>query len=229
MRVLVISDTQAPFEHADYLDFIKFVAKKYDCNEWVHIGDEVDFHAMSDWDHDPDGYSVGHELEAAVRSLKRLYAAFPKMKVCTSNHTSRPFRRAFSHGIPRAFIRDYKEFLNAPPGWDWADKWEIDSVTYFHGEKLSGKDAPYKAASKKMKSVVFGHVHAHAGIQYISTESGSFIFGMNVGCLIDDQAYAFKYNKSDLIRPVLTCGVVIDGVPHLEPMRLNKAGHWIKS
>jgi hypothetical protein len=226
--VLVISDTQAPFEHPQYLEFLEFIQNKWKCNEWVHIGDEVDFHALSDWDSDPDGYSVGHELEAAVRSLKRLYKVFPKMKVCISNHTFRPFKRAFKSGLPRKMIKDYKEFLDAPDGWYWAEFWDIDNVIYEHGEAFSGKDAPHKAASGNMRSTVFGHLHSHAGIQYIQRPGNDLIFGMNVGCLIDDNAYAFRYNKKQKQRPILSCGVVIDGVPYLEPMKLNRAGKWVK-
>lgn len=225
-RVLVISDTQAPFEHKDYLEFLKAVAKKYKTKEVVHVGDEADMSAISDWDHDPDGMSAGDELKAAIKSLQRLYKTFPKVKVCTSNHTARPFRKAFKFGLPKAFLKGYRDFLEAPKGWSWADSWEIDGIKYQHGEGFSGRNGAIKAAENNMQSTVIGHIHSFAGIQY-SANPRHLIFGMNVGCLIDKDSYAFAYGKHMTNKPIISCAVVIDGLPTLIPMPLNpKTGRF---
>jgi hypothetical protein len=224
-NVLVISDTQIPFQHQDYIAFLKTVERKYDCDQIVHIGDEVDFHALGDWDHDPDGYSAGDELALAQKELKRLYKAFPNVMACTSNHTARPFRKAFKHGIPKAFLRDYAEFLQAPRGWSWQDSWEIDGVRYEHGEGFSGRDGAIKSAQGNMQSTVIGHIHAFAGIAWNANPKHLF-FGFNVGCLIDDEAYAFRYNKKQKNRPIVGCGVVQKGIPLFVPMQLKKGGRW---
>ncbi len=224
-RVLIISDTQIPFQHKDYLAFLKAVAKKYKTEETVHIGDEVDFGGLGEWDKDPDGFSAGHELKEALKELQKLYKAFPKVKACTSNHTARPFRRAFKYGIPKAFIRDYSEFLEAPKGWQWRESWIIDEVQYEHGEGFSGRQGAIKAAEQNMRSTVIGHIHSHAGIQYVANPR-YLIFGFNVGCLIDNKSYAFAYNKKFKAKPIISCGVVINGVPLLVPMFLNKRGRW---
>lgn len=224
--VLVIPDLQYPFAHRDHLDFLKALVKKYRPDQVVNIGDEVDFHAISEWDHDPDGLSAGDELKAGVRELKTLYALFPNVRVCTSNHTARPFRRAKKYGIPAAFIRDYREFLEAPPGWRWADSWEIDGVRYQHGEGFSGQAGALKAALTNMQSTVIGHIHSHAGIQY-SANSKYLIFGFNVGCLIDRHAYAFAYGKMHPNKPILGAGLVINGIPLFVPMLLDKKSRWV--
>jgi len=194
-RVLCIADTQNPFEHRDYLDFLKAVAKKYKVNEVVHVGDEVDSHALGDWDKDPDGMSAGDELKAAIISLKAYYKAFPRALVCTSNHTDRIFKRAFKAGIPMAYLRGYQEFLEAPKGWKWADRWEIDGVVYEHGLGYSGAMGAMKAAMDNMKPTVIGHLHSDAGIHYWAN-SDKLVFGMNVGSGIDRHQYAFKYGRS---------------------------------
>jgi hypothetical protein len=226
-KVLVISDTQIPFQHRDYLRFLQAVAKKYSINKVVHIGDEVDFHAISDWEHDPDGLSPGDELKAAVRGLKHLYRAFPVASVCTSNHTARPLRRAKKYGLPRAFLKDYAEFLEAPKGWKWAESWEIDGVIYQHGEGYSGQLGALKAASDNSQSTVVGHIHSHAGILYSATPH-YLIFGMNVGCLIDTHSYAFAYGKKFRNKPIISCGVVLDGRPVIVTMELDRRGRWTK-
>lgn len=226
--VLVISDLQIPFQHPDALAFLKWLKRKYKPDEIVCIGDEVDMHALSDWDHDPDGMSAGDELKVSIEILKKLYRIFPKCKAVTSNHTARPFRRAFKHGIPKAFLKDYKEFLQAPSEWEWRDSWEIDGVRYFHGEGFSGATAHHKAALYSGKPCVHGHLHSHAGIHYLANEQ-ELIFGFNVGCLIDRKAYAFAYGKTAPSKPIIGTGLVIKGVPIFIPMLLNSKGRWIKN
>ena len=51
---------------------------------------------------------------------------------------------------------------------------------------------------------------------------------MMVGCLIDDKALAFEYNKTTVGRPIIGCGIIIEGQPMLIPMILDKKGRWIK-
>lgn len=223
--ILVISDTQFPFQHKDTFSFLKAVAKKYKPTEIVHIGDEVDLSAMSDFDHDPDGYSAGDELKKALVEMRKLYKLFPKAKVCISNHTARPFRKAFKHGIPKAFLRDYHEFMEAPEGWKWADNWVIDGVVYEHGIGHSGVNGALKAALGNMQSTVIGHLHAFAGISY-SANPRHLIFGFNVGCLIDKDAYAFAYGKYHKVKPIIGCGIVDKGIPMFVPMQLDSNGRW---
>jgi hypothetical protein len=224
--VLAIPDTQFPFHHEDTFRFLAAVKKKFNPDVVVHIGDEVDFHALSNFDHDPDGYSAGHELTEALKSMKTLYKIFPNVKACTSNHTARPFRKAFKSGIPKAFLRDYHDFLEAPKGWEWADAWEVDGVIYEHGEGQSGQAGALKAALGNMQSTVIGHLHAFAGIQW-SANPKHLIFGFNVGCLIDRHKYAFAYGKNMKNKPILGCGLIIKGIPTFIPMILDTNSRWV--
>ena len=228
--VLIVPDLQLPFHHRDAFDFLKKVRDVYRPHEIVNIGDEVDFHALSDYDHDPDGFSPGDELRAALQHLQKLYKIFPSSKVCISNHTSRPFRRAHRYGIPRAFIRDYSDFLKAPRGWEWRNYWIVDGIRYEHGDALGGglgKTVTTRAALVNQRSTVFGHFHSFAGIHYTASPE-DLIFGFNVGCLIDFKTYAFKYAMAHKARPVLGCGIVENGIPTFIPMILNGRGRWVR-
>lgn len=222
---MVTPDLQMPFHHKDALEFLYKVLKKEKPSVHVNIGDEVDFHALSEWDADPDGMSAGHELTAAKKALKELYQIIPESLVCTSNHTARPFRKAYKYGIPKALIKDYKEFLDAPKGWHWADDWEIDDVAYEHGEGFSGQQGALKAALANMQSTCIGHLHSFAGIQY-SANSKHLIFGFNTGCLIDRHQYAFAYGQKMKNKPILGCGIIDRGIPKFLPMLLDKNGRW---
>lgn len=209
-RVLVIGDVHAPFQHRYYLDFLIETYNQWKCDTVVCIGDEVDFHALSKYPQDPNGYGAGDELINAITALRPYYEAFPNVKVVTSNHTARPLKKAFEAGIPTQFLKDYKTFLDAPNGWSWSRQLEIDGVLYHHGEGYSGALGAYKAAMNAMRSTVIGHIHSHAGVTYIQTEFDR-LFALNVGCGVDIEAYAFAYGKNCAFKPTLACGVVIDG------------------
>lgn len=224
--VLVISDTHEPFAHKDALDFLRWAKQKYQPTQVVHIGDEIDAHALGDWEHDPDGYSAGHELKVGLERMKEYYKLFPKVLACRSNHTDRPLRQAFSAGIPLAYMREHKEFMQAPKGWEWKDQHEIDGVMYEHGIGFSGYNGALNCALKNGCPTVIGHIHSHAGILY-SADSRRIIFGCNVGCLIDKDAYAFRYGKNLKHKPILSVGIIKKGVPMILPMLLDSSGRWL--
>lgn len=227
MITICIPDLHCPFEHPDAFKFLRAVKKLYKPNTCVILGDEIDAHALGDYDHDPDGLSAGDELIAAIKHLQPLYELFPNALVCESNHTSRPYRQAYKHGIPRAMMRDYSELLKAPKGWCWMAMHEVDGVLFEHGESFTGQLAAIKSAQANMQSTVIGHIHAFAGIQFSANEK-STIFGFNVGCLIDRKAYAFAYGRKIKAKPVLGCGIIADGVPLFVPMTLDRKGRWTR-
>lgn len=224
--VLAIGDIHYPFAHPDHFEFLQAVKESYKPTKIVCMGDEIDAHALSDYDHDPDGYSAGHELEEAITKLKKLYKLFPRVDVCTSNHTARPFRRAMKYGFPKALFKSYSEFLQAPKGWVWEDKFVIDNVIYEHGEGFSGQQGAIKAAIANMQSTVIGHLHSWAGIQFHANPR-FLIFGFNVGCLIDKDSYAFGYGRVMKNKPIIGVGIIDKGVPTYIPMRLRKDGRWV--
>jgi hypothetical protein len=223
--ILAVSDIQAPFQHVDALDFLAAVKKKYRPDVHVNMGDECDFHALSDYDTDPDGYSPGNELEKALEFMRSYYDLFPEAKVCISNHTVRPLKRAFKAGIPRAFLRTYHEFLEAPKGWQWADKWEVDGIIFEHGESFGGENAHIKHALANMKSTVIGHHHSIAGVTYYANED-TIIFGMGTGSLIDVTQYAFAYGRKLKKKPIIGLGIIVGGTPRYIPMVLKSNGRW---
>lgn len=223
-NVLAIPDLHGPFQHKDAIPFLLAVSQEYQCNEVICLGDEVDHHALSRFPKDPDGMSAGGEFTKAYFFMQELFGAFPAVKSCLSNHTSRPFRMALEHGIPKALLKSYGEAFDAPEGWQWALRWEIDGIVYEHGEGVSGQGGALKAALQNMKPTVIGHLHGFAGIQYQASYH-TVIWGMNTGCLIDVEAYAFKYGEKFRNKVNLGCGVIRDGVPLWQPMR-TKRGRW---
>lgn len=227
-RILVISDTHAPFHHPDTLKFLAAIKDKYGPDKVVHIGDEIDNHAMSYHDSDPDCFSAGDELVRAREIVWQMEELYPKVDVIESNHGSLWYRKAKTHGIPREAIKTYEEILfpKRKTGWKWhydlTLKLPNGQPCFFH----HGKSANYLLASQKLgMSYVQGHYHSKFGIQHWGN-SERLNFGMNVGCLIDDHALAFEYNKTTMDRPVIGCGIIIDSQPHLLPLVMKTNGRW---
>lgn len=211
MLVLAIPDLHAKYQHQDAWDFLRDLKNEYKPDKVIGLGDEAEFAGIGFHDINPNMPSSSDELEDTKAELKKgLYKIFPEMDVCTSNHTSRPFRRAMKYGLPTQFIRDYREFLEAPKGYRWQDSWEYDGVLYIHGEGFSGKNAAIQAAISHQQSVVIGHIHSWAGVQYVRTSKRQ-IFGLNSGCLIDDKALAFRWAKHFATKVTLGASVIIDG------------------
>ena len=219
-RVLVISDTHEPFCRKGYLEFCQKVAKEYKTNQVVHIGDEVDLCALSQWEKDPDGLSAGSEFELALTAMKKWYKAFPEVKVCIGNHSERMFRLARTIGIPKRFLKTYEDIWEAPKGWKWNTSWEIDGALYLHGTGMTGPNAAITKAQMLRQNVCIGHIHTEAGVKF-SASSKDLVWGMQVGGAIDDKAYAFAYAKEHLKKSIVGCAVVINGkLPIYIPMNL---------
>lgn len=216
-RILVIPDLQHPFAHPYALKFLKRVRDDYKTDVTICVGDEADAAALSRYPKDPDGMSAGAELRKTRRALKPYYAEFPNVRVCNSNHQQRLYKRAFESGIPRDLIVGYREYLAAPRGWQWADQWQVDGVVFEHGDRASGATTGPKLIDANHRSTVYGHHHSTAGLGYVR-KGHNTLFWMNVGCLIDENSYAMSYTKMHRTKPVLSCGVVLDGVPFLIPM-----------
>jgi hypothetical protein len=110
-RVLVIGDLHEPFCLDGYLDFCKDTYRKYNCNQVIFIGDVIDSHYSSFHETDPDGMGGGQELELAIKRLARWVEAFPVADVTIGNHDRIISRKAFSGGIPKAWIKSFNEVL----------------------------------------------------------------------------------------------------------------------
>lgn len=220
-NVLIISDTHLPFEREGSLDFCNDIKNKYNCKTIIHIGDEIDNCAISQYAKDPDGLSAGSEAAQAQSKILDWYKAFPDVNVCIGNHTNRMFRLAHLSGIPRVMLKSYEELWQAPKGWKWSEYFDVQGVHYSHGSGMSGPNAAMKKAVNLRKSCVIGHIHTEATIQY-NVSALDRIFGMQVGCLVDDKAYAFAYAKDNTKKSILSCGVVTENgtLPIIELMKI---------
>lgn len=226
-RILFISDMHIPYHHVDTIAFLKHLKAKYNPTRVICLGDELDKHALSYHDSDPDLPSAGDELKKTLPVIKELFEIFPTMDIIESNHGSLVWRKAKTFGIPKHYIKSYNDVLGVDGGW----KWSFDlTVNLPNGQKCyvhHGKTSNVIQLSQQMgMCAVQGHFHESFKIDYWGNPTGLY-WGMQCGCLIDDDALAFNYNNVNIKRPIIGTGLVIDSMPVLEPMILNQNGDWI--
>jgi predicted phosphodiesterase len=226
-RILFISDMHIPYHHVDTIAFLKHLKAKYNPTRVICLGDELDKHALSYHDSDPDLPSAGDELKKSLPVIQELFEIFPTMDIIESNHGSLVWRKAKTFGIPKHYIKSYNDVLGVDGGW----KWSFDlTVNLPNGQKCyvhHGKTSNVIQLSQQMgMCAVQGHFHESFKIDYWGNPTGLY-WGMQCGCLIDDDALAFNYNNVNIKRPIIGTGLVIDSMPVLEPMILNSEGRWV--
>lgn len=216
-NILIIPDTHAPFNHPRMLEFLKEVKRKYKTGRTIHLGDVVDFHAFSTHPREEEAHAPT-ELRDAKEQIAKLAKLFPELECVWGNHDIRIFKRLKEIGIPCEVLQSFNNLIGAPKSWSWDIKIKVPTkqglVIFEHGD--SAKDA-ITAAIKNGCSTVMGHLHSKSGIEYYRNEVGQF-FGCAVGSLVDETAYGFKYAKTVKTKNIYSCGVLIDGVPYIEPL-----------
>lgn len=226
-RILLISDLHIPYHHQDAIAFLLHLKEKYNPTRVICLGDEVDGHALSFHDSDPDLPSAGDEIRQALPVIAELFKIFPKMDILESNHGSLVWRKAKVFGIPKHYIKSYNEVLGVDSGWKWSFDLTVDlpngQKCYMH----HGKTSNIIQLSQQMgMNAAQGHYHETFKIDYWGNSTGLY-WGMQCGCLIDDDKLAFNYNNVNIKRPIIGTGLIIDSMPVLEPMRLNSEGRWV--
>ena len=232
-NILVIGDTQFPWEHPEYLAFCKKLCKKFKCGRVIHIGDFIDATNWSDYTKDPDVPGITSELYQVRQSFKAWQRAFPKVECIIGNHERRLIRRLNAAGFGESLItlRDVLDIVKFPKDWSLHEQLQVQTRTgefvFAHGDEVGSVVTPGSTARKYGKSVVRGHFHTRSYVHAYSARTNPFIaYDVVVGCGIDDKAVGFRYNRKDIARPILSAAVVLDGVPYVVPMFINKKGKW---
>ena len=219
-NILCISDLHIPFEHKNALDFCLDVKKKYKCEKVFFMGDIVDLHSCSFHEQSTEGMSAGEEVNIAKNKIKPWAKAFPNADICIGNHDARPFRKASAAGISSQFIKNYNQVWDTPSTWRWNWSFDYQGLLFKHGNR-AGIYSHINIAKDEMRATVTAHTHASGGVHFMASHE-KLIWGLNCGCLININEYAFHYAKDCTRRPIVGCGVVLDNstIPVFVPMKL---------
>ena len=203
----VFGDVHAPFNHPRYLGFLKATFARFGVTDIVCLGDLVDFHAISRFQSEGCAKGAYDEFDMAFDEVHKWVKAFPRLRFCLGNHDRIPERQAATLGIGAKFVKDLRQLFYLPQSWEIGNEFIIDGVLYRHAPPAGGKDGAINSAIQERMSVCIGHQHSFGGVKY-SANKREVIFGLNAGCGIDAEQYAFAYGKNALNRPTLGCGIV---------------------
>jgi len=214
-NILVIGDLHAPFTLPKYLKFCREQQETYDCGTVIFIGDIIDNHYSSYHESDPDGYSAGEELDRATDMIKDWYRTFPVATVIIGNHDRLVYRKAFTAGVSKRWIREYKDVLDTP-NWSFVENIMINNVNYNHGE---GGTAMNRIKTE-LQSQAQGHLHTELYVKFL-VGANFIVWGMQVGCGVDIKSYAMAYGKN-YKKSAIGCGVVLNKgtLPIAIPMKM---------
>ena len=214
-NILVIGDLHAPFTLPTYLKFCREQQETYDCGTVVFIGDVIDNHYSSYHESDPDGYGAGEELDRAIDMIKDWYRTFPKATVIIGNHDRLVYRKAFSAGVSKRWVREYKDVLYTPD-WTFVENIELFGININHGEGGTAKNR----MKTELQSQVQGHLHSQLYVEY-AVGANFIVWGMQVGSGIDIKSYAMAYGKN-YKKSAIGCGVVLNKgtLPIAIPMKM---------
>lgn len=232
--ILVISDNQLPAEHPDDLAFISAVAKKHKIDlsgkksRIIHIGDEVDNTRLGGFDNNQDILSDGDELEITGQKFRQYQKKMPRMDIMLSNHLVRYFKQAKKHGFSQKRLKPIHELYGLKKGYVWHKRLVLDLPNTGKWLFQHGHQGDAMAISKlNGMSVVSGHTHTKAYIQAWKDLRYVLRFACQTGCLIDNTHAAYDYDKDNKQAPVHSLLVIVNGIPHLEFMLMDKNQRWV--
>jgi predicted phosphodiesterase len=220
----IIGDTHIPYEHKGYLQFCKDTFDRYGVTRVIHIGDLIDNHALSFHDSEPSLVGANGERERALAALQPWYEAFPNLTWIRGNHDLMANRKALKLGIdPEVYLRPICEVYGMPKGWHIEERVIINGVIYHHGETAMGVNGFRNDAKQRMMNSACGHNHSNFGVSYTANDH-RMVWGMAVGCGVDNDSMAFAYGKNFKNKPVVGCGIVMNNgkLPICVPMDLGE-------
>jgi len=221
---LFISDVHEPYSHPNALKFCKMLQRDFEIpHENVYsVGDLTDLHGFSRWPKSPDSpHTANQEVNIARDNLKLWAKAFPELKLVESNHDQRIMRKALGAELPSQVIKSFREIFNLPNDWQIQENFIIsngkDSFVVEHGETWCGEAGLKQAITHYGMGIVKGHSHVQAGVKWVKTAHQQ-LWGMDVGCLVDNEALAFAYGKYSKLKPMIGAGILLNGIPHFIPL-----------
>lgn len=227
-RFLIMSDMHVPYHHQDTFAFYKAIKEEYGITDVKNVGDIVDNHMMSYHEYETDALGPREEYLVSRDCLQELEEIFPEMTISLGNHCQLNQRKAKTAGIPLDFLRDFNDLYGLKGNWKWVDDELFDmgngqQCYMTHSVSANTRVNAYKFSHCSVQ----GHHHGEFALAYYADQL-TLNWSMSVGCTIDHHAPAMRYGAVNRNKkPILGCGVILGGVPHLVPMILGRGGRWI--
>jgi hypothetical protein len=203
-RVLCTPDLQYPYSEKRAVEALLKYASDNWWDEWVDLGDRIDFDFISkhtkgyprlQW-----GKRLHNTYDDAKRELDRWLQAIrnknPKCKATwiQGNHEYRIDRYVDEHpeveGLIEVPVQMGLKERNVlwVPYWEKGETYRIGKATFLHGRWINEFHAK-KHVLAFMTSVVYGHTHQLQSYSLIKQSKHTPLEGLSLGCLCEEMSY----------------------------------------
>ena len=197
-KYAIVADTHPPFQDSYAVDLACQVIADFKPDVLVHLGDGIDFYAVSHFDRDPDRVlKLQDELDSAKAVNRDLVSASPNAKkvYIEGNHEYRWARYLMRHPeIANLKVLAIQELLGLE-SWEYnEEQYSVLSnrLKFIHGRRISkhsGFSAKYALESAfHQQSVLMGHSHRQ-GVHFV-TGPRWMVTAVEVGCLCQPMEYS---------------------------------------
>ena len=163
--ILVVPDTHHPFQDERAIQLMLKVAKQLRPKHVIHLGDLVDFYALSFHSKDPKrATELDEELASGKEFLCSLKAVGANNNVLLgSNHHDRLVRYMQQKAPELHDILTERKLLDLDKiGFKlipYRQSYKLGSIRYTHDIGLAGQQAALKSSAAIGHSTIIGHVH----------------------------------------------------------------------
>lgn len=215
MKVLAIPDRHMPWHHKKACAWAVAVAKTYQPDVIVGLGDELDCYSLSKYPRSHNLYTPAEEYRrgmlAYVAHWEGLRKAAPDARLyeVSSNHVDRLHKRVLDRLPEVEHLLDEDKVFGVDGVRRVRGYLRLDGVQYEHGFRARAVDH----ARHNQMSTVHGHTHA-ASLTWLKNGRGSY-FNLEVGWLADEKSPVFNYVQAAVRPHTLAVGLITNGQPQL--------------
>lgn len=197
-RVIVIPDTQLPFEDKRAIDAVEQYMADHTWSEWIHIGDLMDFNYISKWTVNnlkvitgttfTDDYAYANEFLDRQQKIIRKNNPDAKFTLIEGNHDYRPEKVIEKDPRYEGLIEVEKNLKLRSRGikyirfWSKGESYKTGNALFIHG-RFTNQYHANKTAMRYGTNVFYGHTHDIQLHSLVHLSGGKAIVGQSLGCL----------------------------------------------
>src|SRR3990167_3199515 len=197
LKVIVLPDLQVPFQDARALRAVEAYMADERWDEWVQLGDFMDFDQISRWNKDkPEAlarglvkdYAIANAILDRHQAIVRRRNSKAKFTLISGNHDIRAEKFAEEHPQLRGLIEMEHNLglrrrkIKYVRSWPKGELHKIGKAYFSHGI-YAGANVAKKHVEAFGVNIFFGHVHSIESHSKTLWGTGKAIIGQSLGCL----------------------------------------------
>lgn len=197
-KLLICPDVHLPYHDAEAWETFLTVAREWQPDVLVFLGDVVDMYQVSRHPKDPlRRLTFQDEVAIANRELNRVSALkIPRVLVTEGNHETRLQRWLVDQAPQLVGMVDVRDLLQIDRrNWEWypyGTHTRIGKLHFAHDIGHAGVYAARQSSQAFGHNIIFGHTH-RAQAHYESTVTGERFVAWTMGWLGDPEAIDYQH------------------------------------